>query len=192
MIYKLKGIPSVIGEPCASIDLLGDFLWSACWILVVVNILATACSLWSAFPRHSARFAFEQSVLWLLHSLSILVKNRGNVSNRCTSSVVVLDVLCKQVWICYSERERLPQRIWDPAGNQTLGFPNTACMLLPLSHWTHDRGVEASLLKQHRLRAPAVPLPLMVDYTLPMVHVSREPLRMGLCIWVNWLYKHIA
>ena len=43
----------------------------------------------------------------------------------------------------------------DPAGNRTRDLLITSWTLLPLSHWTHGRGAEASLLITARLEASA-------------------------------------
>ena len=45
--------------------------------------------------------------------------------------------------ISFGERERKIHK--DPAGNWTRDLPVTSWTLLPLSHWTHGRGVEARL-----------------------------------------------
>ena len=46
------------------------------------------------------------------------------------------------------EKERNGQ---DPAGTQTRDLPNTSQMILPLCHWTHSKGAEASLHIQHNM-----------------------------------------
>ena len=46
--------------------------------------------------------------------------------------------------ICqFGEREKISEKIWDPAGNRTQDPLNTSQALIPLRHWmTHGGGGE--------------------------------------------------
>ena len=76
-----------------------------------------------------------------------------------------MKALCRQeqLDVSFGERERKIHR--DPAGNRTQDL--TIQTLLPLSHWTHGRGAEASLHITAMLEASADSscLSLTVGYT---------------------------
>ena len=63
---------------------------------------------------------------------------------------VKLCVGCNKLDISFGERERKIYR--DPPGNCTQDLPITNSTLLSLSHWTHGRAAEASLLITSRPR----------------------------------------
>ena len=80
----------------------------------------------------------------------------------------------------------------DPAGNWTRNSI-TSSTLLPLSHWTHSRGAEASLLITTMLEASADSSCLSLCYHRYTVLVMNgDPQQMGLWVWVDWLYKQLA
>ena len=68
--------------------------------------------------------------------------------------VLKLCVARNKLDVSFGERERKVHR--DPAENRTQDLLNTSWILLPLSHWTHGRGVEASLLIAVRLEAQQI------------------------------------
>ena len=74
------------------------------------------------------------------------------------------------------ERERKIHR--GSAGNRTRDLPITSRTLLPLSHWTHGRGAEASLLITAMLEASADSSCLSLSPFL-----NGDLRRMGLWAW---------
>ena len=66
-----------------------------------------------------------------------------------------MKVLCRQeqLDVSFGERKKIHR---DPAGNRTWDLPITNRTLLPLSHWTHGRGAEASLHITGMLEASAI------------------------------------
>ena len=52
------------------------------------------------------------------------------------------------------------EKSWDPVGIQTQDLPNASRMLLPLSHWTHGRGVETRI----HIAALVRTQPIQVDF----------------------------
>ena len=63
--------------------------------------------------------------------------------------------LWSELDVNFRKRERVHREIWDPAVNLRQGLLNTSRMLLPLSHWTHGGGAEASLAYSSRSGASA-------------------------------------
>ena len=102
--------------------------------------------------------------------------SRGGHRNRRVLTKTMYDV-------SFGERERKIHR--DPTGNRTQDFPITRRTLLPLSHWTHSRGTEASLLITAMLEASAnfscLSLSLTVGNTIEFL--SGDPWQMGLRGW---------
>ena len=90
--------------------------------------------------------------------------------------------------VSFGEREKKMHK--DPAGNWTQDLPITSVMLLSLSHWTHGRGVEASLLITAMLAASADSSCLSLSHTtLVWMEI---PSRWGCGPGVEWLFMHIA
>ena len=75
----------------------------------------------------------------------------------------------------------------DPAASQTWDLVYTSQMLLPLSHWTHGGGVEASLATA-RLEASVTSA---VGYTACNLQMG-IPCGGECGLGVDWLYNHIA
>ena len=103
------------------------------------------------------------SVLYILYCINKIINivqtSQAKVLHYSISElhIVICTVLsCIQninVDVSFGERERKIHR--DPAGNWTRDLLNTSRTLLPLSHWTHGRGAEASLHITAMLEAPA-------------------------------------
>ena len=81
----------------------------------------------------------------------------------------------------------------DPAGNRAPELPIASRMLLPLSHWTHGRGAEASLLITAMLEGTADSSCLSLSHHRILPELWME-IRggSGYGSEVDWLYRHIS
>ena len=100
----------------------------------------------------------------------------------------------ERTWcISFGERENEKSTGIQQAGNQTWDLPITTWTLLPLSHWTHGRGAEASLFIKSRQEASADSS--CFSHSHSCIHcliLNWDSRWTEFWAWDDWLYKHIV
>ena len=163
---KTKDYHSVVGEPGNKPQLLLlSFIYTYS-VLVCISIGAQYKTLMYLTTIAVAmcmvyNFQIQQQEVLLL-GLQVAIPSLPLILSLCSYDCACLPFLLFKVDlleprntifldVSFGKRERKICR--DPSGNRTWDLPITSRMLLPLIHWTHTRGAEASLLYRQAVYA---------------------------------------
>ena len=164
------------------------FQWFPSWLLLILGQLSA-----SVFHPDEAlcwqKVSDFKLVTWLQYLIpSFLYKSKlcsclQLSETRLSLQLILLSADGCMMWAL--EREKKIHR--DPAGSRTRDLLVTRWTLLPLSHWAHGRGVEASLHITAMLEASADSNCLSLSHRWKHI-----PGRWGCGPGVDWLYRHLA